>query len=360
MNRRVTTQDVSWFLDLHANNQLDLNPPYQRRSVWSPKDRRYFLDTIFREFPSPSIFLHKETAGDGRTIYRVVDGKQRLETIINFTLDRIAIDKEYGDSRLAGKKWKHIRQDPGLARRFWDYVLPVEFINVAEAANYVNEVFDRLNRNSRRLVAQELRHAKYAGWFISFVEEESLDPGWQGLGVVTTARAKRMSDVQFLSELLIVLLKGEIGGFDQGEIDDFYARYDDPTEDLEEGFHEEELRKRFADTKNWLLELEADRSLVATHAKDFKDLYSLWAVIILKPKAVASIADFGEKYEQFMQEVEELKGQEDLDTFLETQDRKSYHSALRYFQNSIGANTEQPQRVARHEALLSLLENLSE
>ena len=81
MDRRVTTQDISWFLDLFNQNQLNLDPAYQRRSVWNPKDRRFFLDTIFRGYPSPSIFLHKEIDESGRTIYAVVDGEQRLETI---------------------------------------------------------------------------------------------------------------------------------------------------------------------------------------------------------------------------------------------------------------------------------------
>jgi len=50
-DRRPITQDISWFLDQHRMGQLDLDPPYQRRSVWSPKDRRFFLDTIFRGYP---------------------------------------------------------------------------------------------------------------------------------------------------------------------------------------------------------------------------------------------------------------------------------------------------------------------
>ena len=36
VNRTLTTQDVSWFLDLHEKQQLNFDPPYQRRSVWSP------------------------------------------------------------------------------------------------------------------------------------------------------------------------------------------------------------------------------------------------------------------------------------------------------------------------------------
>jgi hypothetical protein len=42
MQRRPTTQDVTWFLDQNRNGQLQLTPPYQRRSVWTTKDRRFF------------------------------------------------------------------------------------------------------------------------------------------------------------------------------------------------------------------------------------------------------------------------------------------------------------------------------
>ena len=54
LNRRVNNQDITYFLDLKRNGQLNLDPPFQRRSVWTNKDRRYFLDTIFRGYPSPS------------------------------------------------------------------------------------------------------------------------------------------------------------------------------------------------------------------------------------------------------------------------------------------------------------------
>jgi hypothetical protein len=33
MSRTISQQDVSWFLDLNEKGQLDLDPPYQRRSL---------------------------------------------------------------------------------------------------------------------------------------------------------------------------------------------------------------------------------------------------------------------------------------------------------------------------------------
>lgn len=58
MQRRPTTQGITWLLDLYNNKQLDLNPPYQRRSVWTRKDKQFFLDTIFRNYPSITTLSH--------------------------------------------------------------------------------------------------------------------------------------------------------------------------------------------------------------------------------------------------------------------------------------------------------------
>ena len=49
MSRTLTTQDVSWFLDMKEKDQLNLDPPYQRRNVWSSRDKRFFIDTIPQE-----------------------------------------------------------------------------------------------------------------------------------------------------------------------------------------------------------------------------------------------------------------------------------------------------------------------
>lgn len=89
MNRHLTTHDITWFLESDRNKQLDLDPPYQRRSVWTRRDRQFFLDTIFRGYPSPAIFLHKTVDDNGRPTYHVVDGKQRIQTVLDFADDKI-------------------------------------------------------------------------------------------------------------------------------------------------------------------------------------------------------------------------------------------------------------------------------
>ena len=350
MQRRPTTQDISWFLDLQTNKQLDLDPPYQRRSVWTSKDRKFFLDTIFRDYPCPALFLHKETSEDGKIMYHVVDGKQRLETIILFVNNKIAIDKEFGDKTLAGKKWKDLKNETTLKKRFWDYVLSVEFI---DTSLIVNDVFDRLNRNARKLERQELRHAKYDGWFINTAETESEKDEWETLGVATKARVKRMKDVQFISELLIILLKDRIDGFDQDYLDDIYAEYDNPQE-TSSSFSEEEFSRKLSFVKNYILKMQETGQVVTTFANGFGNFFSLWAFVALNEKKLPSAKKAATNYQQLMSKVDKLQKEKDPEDFLKKHPA-GYEKAYRYFRNSVQASTDQQQRKERHETLKASL-----
>lgn len=301
MNRQPRPQDISWFLDQERNNQLNLSPPYQRKSAWTPKDRRAFLDTIFRNYPCPAIFLHKEIK-DGKNVYNVVDGKQRLESILTFASGKIAIDKDFGDNRLNGKKFSKLDED--LKRKFWNYTLPVEMIDF-EGTDTLKEVFSRLNRNARKLESQEIRHSQFDGWLMRFVEAESEDQAWKDFKIATKANIRRMKDHQFISELLLVIIQKRIHGFDQDWLDECYAAYDLPDDpDTEVAIDTEAVQERFAECKAFLREMESHNKCITKHADTLASFYSLWAWAALKRKPDITAAAVAETYSKFMFEVE--------------------------------------------------------
>lgn len=350
MKRRPTTQDVSWFLDLQDNERVNLNPPYQRRSVWTRKDRVFFLDTIFQGYPCPAIFLHKDTNENGIAKYHVVDGKQRLETIFTYANNKMTMPKDFHDPNLAGKKFKDI--DLTYKQKFWDYVLAVDMLDTVEQA-VVDEVFDRLNRNSRKLERQELRHAKYDGWFINFAETQTEQQEWKDLNIVTSSRAKRMKDVQFISELLILSLTSETKGFSQDEIDEFYADYETPSEDQPD-FDIEQFEEDFVNTRDFILKMEKVNECVSNFAKNFMHFYTLWNLVYLHRdqlnvnQAAIDYYNFMDKYTNF--------SKEDVAQAKDNIDLANGDQELVYAANSTGANTEFPQRVARYNALKSIVQ----
>jgi Protein of unknown function DUF262 len=103
MARRQNFQTISWFNDLHKRHLLDLDPPYQRRSVWNQAYKNDFIDTILRQFPAPAIFLFEEISADGASKYYVVDGKQRLTAIFEFASGSFPVAEDAELTHLRGK-----------------------------------------------------------------------------------------------------------------------------------------------------------------------------------------------------------------------------------------------------------------
>lgn len=341
MKRQPTTQQITWFLDLSRNSQLDLDPPYQRKSVWTPKDRKFFLDTIFRNYPAPPVFIHRTVNDNGYTTYHVVDGKQRLETILSFFDNKIAIAADFGDTNLNGKKFKELSQD--YKRKFWDYTLVVDFIDSVNGTN-IEEVFDRVNRNARNLQPQELRHARFNGWFINYVEEESDTEFWWQFKISTRERDKRMKNVQFISELLMIVLNEKINGFDQSEIDKTYATYDDIEELIETGLFElDEFIAKINNLKKFILDANSHNdNLIKFIGGSNNNFYTLFSYIVINNPTDPYL--FADSYVAFMESVSAVK--EKLD-----QGQEVDGDALRYFNNSKGASTDLYQRTERLNAL---------
>jgi len=349
MNRHLTTHDVTWFLEADRNKQLDLDPPYQRRSVWTRKDKQFFLDTIFRDYPSPAIFLHKTVDDNGRPTFHVVDGKQRIQTILDFVGGKVPMAEDYGDVRLNSRRWPDLRGESDLRTQFWNYKFVVEELGFDEPS-VVNNIFDRINRNARKLTRQELRHAKYEGWFISQVESEIKAPLWKDLGVATQARESRMADSQFLSELMLVVLEGKMRGFNQDALDDAYAGYDDIST-ADSAVNEEDFLGSFSRTKQRMLSLEAANSVVTTHCRTLASFYTVWSALALETELPEPIEGLASQLAEFMTMVEAGRAREGAEAALEW-------AVIQFAENLRGASTDIGPRGARYDALLAGLRNL--
>ena len=350
MDRMLTTQDISWFLDHHHRGQLNLEPSYQRRSVWSPRDKKFFVDTILNNYPAPPVFLHKTMDDAGRATYHVVDGKQRLQTIIEFTQDRVAIPDDFSDVNLQKKRWKDLSRDVRVS--FWNYELIVEMIpDVSDAQ--IRSTFDRINRNSRRLTPQELRHARYDGWFIEFTEREAEKNEWKECGVVTAGRIKRMLDVQFISELCAVVLQGRIVGFDQDALDNLYAEYEDISE--LSGFVEDDFVGEVERIKRNIAEMLKQRPKLLPLLKAQSNFYSLWSYLHLEREQCSDLSAFVERYHNFMKTVQAAIEDPDVSPYPERDDVYLWKEAIGYARNTKGASTDFAPRNRRHENLVSVI-----
>ena len=286
----------------------------------------------------------------GRPTYHVVDGKQRLQTIVDFTNDRFRVPDDFSDINLQRKRWSELPRENKV--NFWNYSIIVEMLpDVSEAI--IRSIFERINRNSRRLTSQELRHAKYEGWFISFVEAEAGKAEWTDFGVVTAGRAKRMADVQFISELCAVILKTRILGFNQNVLDDIYAEYED-TSELGD-FQEDAFRFSVECCKRTISTILQRTPAILAYLKTQSHFYSLWTYCHLTQDEWPD--DRLHAYVAFLQTVHELLNAAHSAADLEALRLRGVEPhVFDYAMNTRGANTDEAPRTARHKALQAALD----
>ena len=346
MNRMLAPQQITWFLDLKYTEQINLNPPYQRKSIWNLKDREYFLDSIFRNFPCPTIYIYKEINKDGKITHNVVDGKQRLDTIFMFKNNEISISKKYGDSDYNGKTYNKLADEQ--KKKFWDYTIPVDFIDVMPTG-VVNEIFGRLNTNLKNLNEQQQRHGKYDGWFATEVEYETGKIFWGKMKINTKSKAKRMDDIQFVSELLMVILEKKIVGFDQSHITSIYADYDDletpPNEiDMQQYISEKDRISKYVE------EMDDNGNVITRWANTSNNFYTLWCLVALNKNKLPDASELAKKYDSFMHKVGKMNAGINPSTLTNEQTM-----VFEYSINSKGTSTDLKSRIERYDILKKVL-----
>ncbi|HAT50398.1 MAG: DUF262 domain-containing protein [Nitrospirae bacterium] len=231
LDRLTNAITVASFWEGFVLKKYNLNPKYQRKSVWDDEKQSFFIDSILKNFPIPPIFLHQRIDDKtGKTSFDVIDGKQRLTSIKRFIDGEIKISNEFGeepfsDPQLYGKYFGDLDSKELLPykQKFWRYHIPVEYIDASDQ-NIVEAIFDRLNRNGEPLKKQELRNAQYHSTeLLSTIEKLSEHPLFKSR--FTEQMCNRMENMEFISELLFVTLENGIFDAKQDVIDGFYKKY---------------------------------------------------------------------------------------------------------------------------------------
>lgn len=155
---------IQEFVLLFKNGQLNLEPGFQRDSVWTLSDRRMLIESLLQNYPIPSVFLYKRNE-NGKLRYDVIDGKQRLETVLMFQ----------GAGQFRGSRFSaKVRLSPEEGIEEWDWtrirnhghehrLMGYKFQNVEITGDLADiiDLFVRINSTGKRLTGAEKRHARF-------------------------------------------------------------------------------------------------------------------------------------------------------------------------------------------------------
>lgn len=235
-----SVQIIGWFRDRYNEGSLKIKPPYQRKPIWSAKQKCYLIESILMGLPVPEIYIQQTTTPTGESTYAIVDGQQRIRTVLQFVGSEsdpheLEFNKFVLDKLKVESPWKNItfsELTDDIKKKFYGYKFAVRYLNT-DSDDEVRDMFERLNKYLTPLKAQELRNATYTGPFIKLAENLADSEYWSENRIVTPAAIRRMLDVEFMSELLIGVMHGPQGGSAK-IIDDYFKQYEDYDDEFPE------------------------------------------------------------------------------------------------------------------------------
>ena len=198
---------INDFLHWNNHNQLELNPIFQRRPVWSESAKSYLIDTILRGKPIPKVFIRQKlNVTTKETMRDVVDGQQRLRTILSYLDDGFVVSPRQNQEN-GGRYFSQLSEED--QQMILTYEISVDLlINMPD--DEILDIFSRLNSYSVILNDQEKINANHFGPFKILADNigRKYASYWKNQNILTYRQILRMQEVTLVADLLIAMLEG--------------------------------------------------------------------------------------------------------------------------------------------------------
>lgn len=171
---------VKQLVDMVAEKQINISPDYQRKFVWDQTRQSQLIESIFLGIPIPSLFM----ATNEDSTWEVIDGLQRLTTLINYVHPKLDSEHKSNNSVLKLKGLEKIVSINGTTFEDLPSNIKLNFLTRPIRITVLNDrsdyqvrfdLFERLNTGGITLHEQEIRNCVFQGPFNDFIKEKASD-----------------------------------------------------------------------------------------------------------------------------------------------------------------------------------------
>ena len=345
MRYSATSHPISWFTERDNEGNLALQPRFQRRRVWTDRQKSNLIESILFQLPVPEIYMQVKTGPDGRSEYVVVDGQQRINAILEFVgvNGREPFELRYLDQESSWMHYTFNELTDVEKGRFYGHQMAVRYLQDAQD-HEIEDLFRRLNKYVTPLNAQELRNATYRGPFLKMSESLAEDSFWSENRLATPDAIRRMRDIEFVSDLLIGVLHGPQGG-NPNKLDDYYAMYEDYGREFR---GQRDCRRRFSGALQIIQEVLPD--IRSTRWSNKTDFYSLF---VATAHLLSEYILPGDKFEGLRQALDDFEGE--INRYQEDENAKVPSGVVAYVGAMRRGSSDRHRRGVRHQELLKVL-----
>lgn len=332
MKTEATNSRLGELLVDIKNQKLIPQPDFQRRLVWSNKDKINFIKTVLEDYPFPEIYIaYGDVDPDtGECTKLLVDGQQRITTLYQYFSgsDILKLPKDmkpYAELTIEEKT------------NFLQYIVVIRDLGTISIEE-IKQIFQRINSANYGLNAMEINNCRYGGEYISFNKDFALHSFFEKHCFFSSGEIHRMKDVLFCLSITTTLLSTYFN-LDK-EIDEYLVKYNDSF--LYSGEMKENYEKLFSfiDKLNF-----ADKSR-AYKKNDFYTLFiELYKAIFLEDKKIDQ-NKLRNKLEEFYKNVDGCS----------TMEENNSNSSFLYYKSTLQGSNSRTSRITRGKIIASIID----
>jgi len=331
MDTSASNRRLRVLLTAIGNNTLIPQPDFQRRLVWTNKEKIEFIKTVIEGYPFPEIYIAAgkvdPKTGEGTEV--LVDGQQRLTTLYQYFKGSpdIKLGKNIPTYSDLGEK-KQIE--------FLEYKVVVRDMGNM-AIEKIKEVFQRINSTSYGLNAMELHNSRFGGEFKNFAEEIAQISFFETNRLFTATDIKRMNDTKYCLVLIITMISTYFNR--DNELEEYLLKYN------EEFPYKDRIYGEFIEIISFIDSLNFQPSSRAFKKADFFTLFIELHRAIIKNQIKLSASTIRNNLDLFYNDVESVA----------QGNGPSNPDALEYYKAALQASNDRSSRITRGNYIFKLL-----
>lgn len=211
---------VAYLVNQYELNEFYIPLEYQRKFIWSDRDKCFFIESILMGLPIPFMFF--ADTKDGRT--EIVDGAQRTQTLVQFCQNDLELQGLQILTESNGFRFKDL--DQAIQRKFLNTNIRVVFLEEGTTEKVRQEIFKRINTGGQQAKAAEVRRGSFEGKFKDFLEQCVQNPVFNKLAPRTQLTEDRYEGFELVSRFFAYLdnYENDFEGYG-GNVTEFIDKY---------------------------------------------------------------------------------------------------------------------------------------
>jgi hypothetical protein len=244
---------ITLIFQMIENEDIDLNPDFQRYLVWDHMQKSQLIESILLRIPLPMFYFAEDKEGK----LSVVDGLQRISAIKEFMDNKFPLrNLQYLEDTCGNRYYKANGKDDGIDAKYFRWfnltTLSANIIDPSSPYLVKYDIFRRINTGGKPLNNQEIRNSLAGQGLREVLKKMAIMEEFK-TATDNSIRSKRMEDQEIALRFLMFYKKlkqeGNIESYN-GYMDTSLDEFTEKNREKSKAEFEQQIQKYSTAMKN--------------------------------------------------------------------------------------------------------------